>query len=311
MAFNKKTSGLKLYNLLLKEVSAANRLLPEDRKLSLSERRQLISQKLYPTYKGTPAYKVKKKELREIISKKIKRSKKKAGCDVLAIDPEIYNEGVQYFDIESFLSRTLPNCIYVKVNAGNQFGKTNVFNTRDFDYYKTGVSAITNNINQWIRQQPVKHRNTDKVPMYFGEIQLRPGHKNDGKSDSYYLEMILEVRGKQAVEVEPLDIPKRKKTKKQQQIIKKTNEKIKDRIKEMQPEKSKIKRIAQRIEKTIYETELIRKKRLLDKKTRDKFVSDTFKSEKAKLDKFFKQNIITQSQYERLIKRITKAYKGK
>lgn len=306
MAVKKNIRTLKLYNLLLKEVSAINRQQPENKKLSLKEVRQYISAKLYPKYKEVPLKRITKTDLRKKISNKLRSVKKKVVCNVLNIDPESYTEGVQYFDIDSFL-QDLPKCIYVRVNAGSQFGKTQIFNTRDFNYHLTGLNEITNNINQWVRQQPTKKRNTDKVPMYVGEIQLRPHHTNDGNGDNYYLEMILLVNNVEAVQPQALKIPERKVSKKEAKkvlIVKQS----KKRASELEPEKSQMKILNKKIEKLIGSYEIQKKNTVLKKKTKAILAEQFYNDAKDTIDATLKKKKISQSQYERLLKRINDAF---
>jgi hypothetical protein len=307
MAANRKISGIKLYNLLLKEVSAANKLLPENKKLSLTERRQLVSQKLYPKYKGTAPSKLKKRELRERIAKRFKRLPRKKVCDVLQIDPESYSEGVQYFDIDSFI-QDLPKCIYIRVNAGDLFGKTPIFNTREFSYHRTGTADITNRINEWVRAQPKKYRNTSRVPVYFGSIQLRPGHKNEGDEQNYFWEMIVEVKGVAAAKTTKLDIPKRKKPTKKQQEKVRIERGTKKRLSEMEPETSNMKKITKKVEKLIRNYAEIKKNSLFSKKTKANFANEAYSDAFTAIQDHLKNKKINQSQYERLLKRINDAF---
>lgn len=306
MAVKKNIRTLKLYNLLLKEVSALNRQQPENKKLSLKEVRKYISDKLYPKYKSVPFKKIKKTELRSKITNKLRSSKKKVICDVLTLDPEGYTEGVQYFDIDSFI-QSQPTCIYIRVNAGAQFGKTNIFNTRDFNYHLTGVNDITNRINQYVRQQPKRKRNTDRVPMYVGEIQLRPNHPNDGNGENYFLEMILVVDNVEAVTPKELEIPKKKVSKKEQKKVLIVKE-SKKRASELEPEKSQMKILTKKIEKLIGTWEIQKKNTVLKKKTKAILAEQFYTDAKDKIEETYKQKKITQSQYERLIKRINDAF---
>jgi hypothetical protein len=46
------------YNRILKEFTKLNNKLPEDRKLSIQERRKIIKEKILPRYKKIPAYNI-------------------------------------------------------------------------------------------------------------------------------------------------------------------------------------------------------------------------------------------------------------
>ena len=316
-ARKRKTSGILLYNLLLKEVSAINRHLPEDRKLSLRDRYKLITEKLYPKYKGQSASKVRKLQLRDLIYKTLKRLPKKAGCNVLAIPEEAYQE-IPYYELDDFLSGSddpgsqsqgvLPKCVFVMINAGDQFGRTPIFNTRDYDYYHSGVDRITNNINNWVRNLPGGKRN-NLYPVYFGQIQVRPNKKNDADPESYYIEMILEIKGTPADEKESVKVPKRKKSKKELKSDQAIKKYVKQQMKNLKAEKSKVKAIKRSVYKNINDAKIVLKQKKIPAAVKVQFLKDQFKSEKQKLTKHFKQNILTKYQYEALIRQIKKGYK--
>jgi hypothetical protein len=320
-ARSKKTSGIRMYNLLMKEVSAINRHLPEDRRLSVQERYKLISEKLYPKYKGQAVSKVRKLELRDKVYKTIKRLPKRTGCNVLAIPEEAYQE-IPYFEIDDYLAGSddqnqdfkgvLPKCVFVMINAGEQFGKTTIFNTRDYDYHRSGVNEITNNINNYIRTLPERARR-GLYPMYSGVIQLRPGKANDGSPDSYYIEMILEVRGKSAEEKDHIKVPKTKKTKTQLKGEKSIRKYVEKQIRNLQQEKSKIKRLRKSVTNNIYEghklIERMKKFKGAPKDFEKSFNKSEYKREKARIEKYYKNNIISTHQYESLLKQIKKGYK--
>jgi hypothetical protein len=315
-ARSKKTSGIRMYNLLLKEVSAINRHLPQDRQLSLTERYQLISQKLYPKFKGQAVSRVRKGDIREKVYKTLKKLPRRTGCNVLAIPQEAYQE-IPYFEIDEFLAGSqdegkefkgvLPKCIYVKINAGEQFGKTAIFNTRDYEYNRSGVSEITNRINNWIRSLPERQRR-GLYPMYNGVIQLRPSKKNDANPDNYYLEMILEIRGVSAEEKPQVEVPKKKKTKKQLKSEKSIKKYVEQQIRNLQQEKSKVKRFKQSVFQKINDAKIVLKQKRIPKQVKDKFLKDQYQSEKQRIKKYLRNNILNQNQYEALLKQIKKGY---
>ena len=67
-AKKRRNPKLATYNYLLKEFGKINKLLPEDRKLSLKEAREFISKEIYPKFKETPKYKIGKRALKNSIS---------------------------------------------------------------------------------------------------------------------------------------------------------------------------------------------------------------------------------------------------
>jgi hypothetical protein len=173
-----------LYNNVLKRFTAINRLLPEEKKLSLRRRRQIIKQTIIPALSGTPRSQIRVKTIKSLINLYIGAMpiRSQEQCNINLIPPEHYSL-VQWFEIDELLQRFLPDCIYVRVSAG-RFGKTKIFNTRDYNYYLIGVQKITEKI----------RRNVDNksgTAYYIGRQMLRPKMKNDGKAESYFIDFVL------------------------------------------------------------------------------------------------------------------------
>jgi hypothetical protein len=297
------------YQRLISLASTLNHELKEEEKLGYPEILKIVSETLYPELKAKSEKRYGKDRLRQRILEELRKHKKNLGCDVLALPEEIFDEGVNYFDIENHIQNVLPPCIYLLVNAGTQFGKTHIFNTRDFNYHTSGVAEITNRINTWLRSAAQRKITTDTIPMYFGEIQLRPGRKNNGDSENYYLEMILVVGDTYAEKKERIEIPRKKKTKAQKKKAKKNVEFVKERMKSLKAEKSKIKAIRQRISSEIYKSKIIIKERSIPKEIRDAYLPNKFKSEKAKIDKYLKNGTISRYQYNSLLQQLKEGYK--
>lgn len=290
-----------LYNLLLKEVSAINRNLPEDRKLSVRERRELISKKIYPKYKDQGLTRIRLKPLRDKLVKSIQRIPKKPGCDVLAIPPETFQD-VVYYEIEQFIESILPNCIYIKIDAG-KFGSTNIFNTRDFNYYSTGIAEITNKINEHSRQKKLK---SSTVPVYNGRVNIRPDRKNDGTPDNYFLEMVLTDSGPHAKLT--IIIPKKKKTKRELQRENNVKEYIKERLKTIKTEQSAFKNIKRKISSTFRQMEVISKVRYLSDEEKARVKNKTYKALIKKMRAYFDEGKLTKTKYRRFIRQIDKGF---
>ena len=205
MAGRKKTSGLSVYNLLLKELSQINKTLPEHRKLGLKERRELISKKIYPQYKGIPRSRVRLWPLRELLYRKLKRMPRRQGCDVFALSPEEYT-AISYYALDDQITNIFPTCIYIKVNA-NGFGVTKIINTRDYNYATSGLQEITRLLNEEMQKLPPGRRNSSVAPIYTGVIQPKPGKEKSQSPDDYYLEMILYINNKAVEKKEPAKAP--------------------------------------------------------------------------------------------------------
>ena len=120
------------YNRILKEFTKLNNSLPEDRKLSIKERRKIIKEQVLPAYKNQPKYKFRVRKLREDIVKIYDKIPPKEICDLNYIDPSEYAY-VEWFSLDETIRELVPDCIYVKVTAG-EYGETNIFNTRNYEY---------------------------------------------------------------------------------------------------------------------------------------------------------------------------------
>jgi hypothetical protein len=59
------------YNRLLKEFTKINNKLPEERKLSIKQRREIIKKDLLPKYKDVPQYKLRVKKIKGSILRAI------------------------------------------------------------------------------------------------------------------------------------------------------------------------------------------------------------------------------------------------
>jgi hypothetical protein len=171
------------YQIVSKQFTAINNTLPEEQKLSIQRRRQIIKQVLLPSLSTTPKSKLRVKQLKSLIITEVSKQPPRQAnlCNLNYISPAQYVD-VPWYEIDEFLQRRLPDCIYVRVSAG-KFGQTKIFNTRNYNYYNNGVQQITENIR--------KEVNNMSGAFYSGYQLLRPRKKNDGQADSYFLDMIL------------------------------------------------------------------------------------------------------------------------
>jgi len=311
-ATRKKNYGSIVYGKLLHQVTEFNKRIAEHQQLTIDERRKLVSNTLFPLYKNLRPAQLNWEEINKKITAEIRKLKLDI-CDVLAIPENLYQK-INYFEIDDFIARILPPCVFVAVNAGG-FGQTDIFNTKNYNYYDSGVKSITDKINRAIqtRQIPVE---TDKIPKYFGEIMLRPGKKNDGHPENYYLEMILVINDVAVEEPEPIKIPRHPKTTKAQKAQKQTRKYIDERLKKFKAEKSKVKPIRQRVSQLIFDIKAEKravnrlvKRGNFTKKMAAQWQESYFKDEKKKLDAYRKKNILTIYQYKELLEQLREAFK--
>lgn len=302
------TSGKgNLYHLLVHEVSQYNKELPAEKKLSMRDRYDFISKKIFPRFKDVAKRKLRITDIRKAIVNGIHRLPRQPTCDVNTIPEDRYT-GVDYYDIEKLLKEELPQCINVKVSAGN-FGETDIFNTRDFDYNKSGVADITNAINTFTRKLATRKKSgygSGEI-YYNGFPQLIPGKKNDGNPDNYYLELVLNkgATASKQIEVVKLPEPIKKKAKKKKKSIAKQ---LDEQIRKVEFQKSKTKRLQREIIKQIDFFQALLKQPYIPKKDKMKYAKEAFKREKARIDRPHKKGEITDKKYNQLLNMITKAF---
>lgn len=301
MGSKKQVKPILLYNLLMKEITKINKLLPEDRKLSVAERRDVISKKIYPKYKGQARSRIKLTPLRDNLVRVIKRLPVKPGGNVLAIPPQTYQD-IPYYEIESFIQNILPSGIFIQVDAG-KFGRTNIFNTRDFNYYSTGLSDITNRINQEARNE---NMNTSTIPDYNGVINLRPKKVNDGTPENYYLQMTLSGTGRR--KYPDFKIPYKKKTKKQQKKEANIKEYIRERLKALQQEKSVFKRIRQDVSRSANMMTNIVKTKDIPYDQKKATVKSIYNGVSKRIEKHLKEGTISERKHASIKKQIERTY---
>ena len=228
---NIKTRGVSLYNKILKEFTKVNNSLPEERKLSLSDRRKYIKEKIYPQFKGADKTRVSVKDIKKEIVGVLDTIVPKEGCDVNFISPSIV-ANVGWFELDDFIRDVLPACIYISIDAGD-FGKTKIFNTLNYNYTKNGVKKIVDNIRDFVN-------NDSGVDVTFtGEKRLRKGKTNDGTPENYYIEFILVVNSEPIKDINPVLYNVPKSQKKQVTSVKNA---ILSRVKELGNKKKRRKR---------------------------------------------------------------------
>jgi len=170
------------YNIILKQFTKLNDKLPEDRKLSIKERRKIIKEKLLPLYKDVPAYKLRLKKIKGVIIKEYDKIPPKEICDINYLDTSEFAL-VEWYSLDETISELVPDCVYVKVTAG-QYGSTKIFNTRNYEYGRKGVRDIVEEIRP-------EARNSSGKFVFSAYRKLRPNKRNNGDSENYYLDFVL------------------------------------------------------------------------------------------------------------------------
>ena len=219
--------GVKLYNYLLRELGNLNSKLPNQQKLSISSKRAIISKDIYPKYKAIG--KILLTDIRRDLNKIVKALPPREICNPLYLS-EAYLSFVEYYEIDNHIKTVLPDCLDIKIDA-NGYGKTKIFNTRNYSYYGNGVKKIIEKI-----REDAKNRPSGENPYFSGIVKLKPRKKNNGDPDNYYVEYILYIQNEPVTNDEQVDFELPKKEKKKVEEIK---DYLADKFKTLQKEKRK------------------------------------------------------------------------
>jgi hypothetical protein len=187
-------NGVRLYNKILKEFTRINESLPEDRKVSLADRRKYISERVYPQFKGTHPYKVGVKAIRKEIDGVLNSIVPQEGCDPNVISPSVYAD-VMWFELDEFIRDVLPKCIFIRVD-GDSSGKTKIFNTLNYDYNRSGVRKIIDKIRLEVKNS--------SDASFTGVKKLKPNKANDGTPENYFIDFILVVNNVPTSSITPI-----------------------------------------------------------------------------------------------------------
>jgi len=283
MAKRKET----VYNRILKRFTAINNNLPEEQKLSISKRRKIIKEVILPQYINVPVSKIRVKPLKALIFTEYEKQLPREGCDLNYISPSQY-ANVNWFEIDEFIRERMPDCIYIRVNAGDRFGKTKIFNTRDYDYNQNGVQIITEKIRPFAESPQRKNR---IYPYYSGTQKLRQGKKNDGTPENYFLDMVLYINENPVASTETTkyQLPK---TREVNQTKKKIKNLLDERFKELKLKKERKKRARKTLTKNI--SQVKQKKKKISKSPKSQAAS-----KQSYLKQFNKTVAIIEKQYEK------------
>jgi len=172
-----------IYSVISKQFTKLNNKLPEERKVSYKDRRRIIKEDILPKFKGVSVSKIRIKPITAEINSSLSKIPPKEICDLNFIDVGSEYGYVEWFALDETIKEIVPDCIYVKVTAA-QFGETNIFNTRNYEYSRSGVRAIVEDI------RPAA-TNTSGRYFFSGYQKLRPRRKNNGNPENYYLDFVL------------------------------------------------------------------------------------------------------------------------
>jgi hypothetical protein len=293
------------YNRILKEFTKLNNKLPEDRKLSIKERREIIKKDILPKFKDVPAYKLRVKIIKSEISTQIEKIPPKEICDLNYIDPSEFAY-VEWHSLDETISELVPDCVYVQVSAG-EYGQTKIFNTRNYEYGRAGVRGIVDAIREDANEEP------SGTFIFTGIQKLRPRKKNDGTPENYYLDFVLHYMDNKGNEepyddVEPVryQLPKGRDTQKKKTKIRQV---IDAKIKDLKSKKDSKRRAKKTLTKNI--TELTKKTKKVEKsqKPTPKMILNQqkqFDKTSKLLEKYYKEGKLTKLQYETAVEKLLK-----
>lgn len=289
---NTKLKGITLYNKISKEFTKINNKLPEERKLSIQDRRKYISERIYPQYKGTSAYHVGIRAIKVSIEQVLDTIPPKEGCDVNYLSPSVLD--VDWFELDDFIKQVLPDCIYITIDAG-YFGKTKIFNTRNYNYTKSGVKGIVDNIRDAVN-------NNSGVDMSFtGVKKLRNKKPNDGTPENYYIDFILTINSEPVKEINPVifNLPREERKK-----ATRVKDAILARVKQLNLKKKRRKNARKTAIKNVTKLKNLnkRQKRSTNPNTKKNIANEKerlYKSMQKQLDNALNKGLLTIDQYDK------------
>lgn len=229
----KKLKGLRLYNFLLKTLSEANKKQPKKQQLGVETRRKIVKEQLYPFFKSKEKLSI--REIRGYAKKVITNLPPSEICNPLYLS-EAYLGDVEYYEIDNHIRTVLPECLDLRVNAGN-LGKTKIFNTDNYSYYSDGVRKIVENVRNFLAS------NASGEAFFNGVVKLKYRKPNNGKAENYFVEYILFINGETAIDDSPIDykLPVR-----EQKKVEKIRDTLAIRLKTLQKEKRRRARAAKK-----------------------------------------------------------------
>ncbi len=223
--------GIRLYNALVKQLGEANRKAKGSQRLSVSERRAIVSKDLYPKYKDKVLIRSLNRDIKGIVS----ALPPQEVCNPLYLSTS-YLSAVEYYEIDNQIKRQLPQCLDIRVNGG-AYGMTKIFNTSNYNYYSDGVRRVIEKVRQDVQN--------DSGTAYFsGIVKVKPRRKNDGNGDNYFVDYVLYINDEPEANDEGTDFTLPKKEEKKVEKVRdylstKFNELVKEKKKRQRQAKKK------------------------------------------------------------------------
>lgn len=208
----KRNQRVKLYAKVVKAVRKEFKA--QKQEITYDEARKYASEKVYPSFKGQPAYKVKVKDIRQAtrdtLEPPVVIQPQKQYVDPRTIGEEEVS-GINWFDIDGFLTgdlspsikslralRSTDKDLRLMILAGN-YGNTAEFDLSDYEYVSTGLQEIVENIRA---NSPLV--GSEPYLTWEGYVGIRAGATDLSDPNSYVFQIIL-IENNQPV-VEPSTI---------------------------------------------------------------------------------------------------------
>lgn len=296
---------ISIYNRVLKEFTKINNKLPEERKLSIKDRRKIIKEQILPQFTDVPNYKLKVKQIKTSIFREYDKIPPKEICDLNYIDLSDF-QYVEWHSLDETISELVPDCVYVKVSAG-QYGETRIFNTRNYEYGRAGVRTIVEEIRPDAEMFPSGRF------IFTGIKKLRPRKRNNGNPENYYLDFVLFTVDRDGYEeafgeTEPVEfeLPKTRQVGKTKTKVRKI---IDSRIKALKSKKDSRRRAKKTLDKNIKDlTKKVKKVEKSTKPSTNSILSKEKQFEKTSklLEKYYKEGKLTKIQYDTAVNKLLK-----
>lgn len=173
-----KYNSSHLFHKLAKEVKVEFER--QGRTESWNEIQKWTAQNVFPQFKGTSYRAIPIVKIQEqIFVRTAPKTKIKCG-NVFEVSPSSY-ELIDWFDIYNKIAE-LPSNVQARVNAGDEFGVTQIEHAQFFEY-EGKISEIID---------AIRETTENKSGVYFdGVIKVRPDRKDDGENCSYFIDYVL------------------------------------------------------------------------------------------------------------------------
>ena len=292
----KVNDGVKLYNKILREFSKVNSRLPEDRQITIQERRKYVSENVYPQFKGKKSTEVKVSDIKEQVLITYSTLFPKGATNVNLISPSIYSD-VMWFELDDFIRDVLPKGIFIRID-GDSAGSTRIFNTNTYDYNKSGVRKVLDKIREEV--------NNSSDASFTGVRKLRSGKKNDGKPENYFIDFVLVINSVPTKSITPVPFKLDKSQKKQATSVRNV---ILQRVKQLTNKRKRKKNARKTAKKNLKEAKklVVRQRNAKSSDYKRRLAEEKIKQynkSQRHLDSAYNKGNLTKEQYDKFTKEL-------